>query len=122
MPDRLASLTRQRQLIEEHLQWLDSEIANEIPEGAQIPTAPSVGRPTPIHSAIVEPTPNAVAAIETEAVAEDVDALTDQLISQYAHVSTRREMDPRLGLVLFFGGMLGLIGIVVFLFYWFGYR
>ncbi len=122
MSDRLANLTRQRQLIEEHLQWLDSEIANEIPEGAQIASASSIDRSTPTHAAI-EPLPTPpVAAIQTEEAEEDVDALTDQLISQYAHVSTRREMDPRLGLILFFGGILGLMGLAVFLFYWFGYR
>ncbi len=119
MSDRLASLTRQRQLIVEHLRWLDTEISNENAEGAQIPSAPSDHRSTPLP---LEPAPAVVAAIETEEVEEDVDALTDKLISQYAHVSTRREMDPRLGLVLFFGGMLGLIGLVIFLFYWFGYR
>lgn len=122
MSDRLASLTHQRQLIEEHLQWLNTEIANEIPEGTHIANVSSGNRSTLPTPSALEPDPKTIAAIENQEAVGDVDALTDQLISQYAHASTRREMDPRLGLILFFGGILGLMGLVVFLFYWFGYR
>lgn len=122
MSDRLASLNRQRQLIEEHLRWLDTEIANESPEATHMDSESSGNKSTtPTHSAL-EPGPKTIAAIETKEAVEDVEALTNQLISQYGCVSTRREMDPRLGLLLFFGGILGLMGLVVFLFYWFGYR
>ena len=71
--------------------------------------------------------------IKTPAVALEVEApeeegeeeseqMAEQIISQYGQFSSSREMDPRLGLVLFFGGILGFLTLTIFLFYWFRYR
>ena len=108
MPERLASLTRQKQLIEEHLRWLDAEIANESPATILKSNTPAAIEPTPAAAFETVSTSNA-AATPSQMAEEDLEALTERLISQYAHVSTRREIDPRLGLVLFFGGLLGIM-------------
>jgi hypothetical protein len=80
------------------------------------PNRQTEGKPT---TGIEQPFAAAYQADEGSAKVED---LSDQLISQYGHFSAHRGIDPRLGLVLFFGGILGIIGLLIFLFYWFGYR
>lgn len=131
MSQRLTNLKRQKQLIEEHLRWLDAEIVaetgvswesekpNDSKDPASIAPFPTA-QPEP-QSIKTDPTP--VAAYEKEnSDATNIEEISDQLISQYGNAATRHEMDPRLGLVLFFGGILGFLGFVIFLFYWFGYR
>lgn len=108
--------------MEEHLRWLEQEITKETgetPERGTIspfPHGQTEGKPS---TGIEQPFAAAFQANEKSAKAED---LSNQLISQFGHVSAHRGIDPKLGLVLFFGGILGFIGLVVFLFYWFGYR
>ncbi len=131
MSQRLANLKRQKQLIEEHLRWLDAEIIaetgvtwesekpNELKGTASIAPFPTA-QPEPASPERI-PKPVA-AAFETKEEDINIEELSDQLISQYGNAAARQEMDPRLGLVLFFGGVLGFIGLVIFLFYWFGYR
>ena len=123
----------------EHLAWLDQEITIE--SGSQIkeadPIAIESGSEAGIQKPIlkvaasstqqtVKPTPLAeelpVAAKTAEPEDENIEQLSDQLISQFSNSDIRHEMDPKLGLALYFGGALGILAIVVFLFYWFGYR
>lgn len=47
MSDRLSELRRQRALIEEHLAWLDREIAAESPQSADEPSRESRAQPAP---------------------------------------------------------------------------
>ena len=130
MSQRLENLKRQKQLIEEHLRWIDAEIVAEtgVSWQSEQPDAPQKAAsiaPFPATPIKEEPKPEVqvpVAAAMEKEPEESIDDLSDQLISQYGHVSARREMDPRLSLVLFFGGLLGFIGLVIFIFYWFGYR
>jgi hypothetical protein len=123
MSERLSKLNEQKQLIEEHLRWLKLEIANELGESA--PTSETVcqtNRPERLtESAPLSFIEIPAAALETEEEVE-VDQIAEQIISQYGQYSASREMGPRLGLVLFFGGILGVIALALFLFYWFGYR
>ena len=132
MSHRLNNLKRQKQLIEEHLRWLDAEIIAETgvkwesgkSEDSKDPAsiAPFPTPPVEDKSQDTSSIPQ-VAALEAQNEDDiNVDELSDQLITQYGNAAARREMDPRLGLVLFFGGLLGFMGLVVFLFYWFGYR
>jgi hypothetical protein len=108
--------------MEEHLRWLEEEItaeAGETPERGTIspfPNGQTEGKPS---TGIEQPVAAAFQADERSAKVED---LSDQLISQFGHVSAHRGIDSKLGLVLFFGGILGILGLVIFLFYWFGYR
>lgn len=134
MSQRLENLKRQKQLIEEHLRWLDAEIVAETGVSWESPReeetiGPGSIAPFPTstpQSQTSETTPTTVFAREAENESEgedtDLEDLSEQLISQYSHVSARREMDPRLSLMLIFGGLLGSIALVIFLFYWFGYR
>lgn len=127
MSARLEQLKHQKSLLEEHLQWLDQEIAREN-GSSRISATPQPGPPeseNPVNPQPVlqSPANNPAAGTHpTEAREEEAEVLSEQLISQYGNVSSRREMDPRLGLVLFFGGILGILALIIFLIYWFGYR
>lgn len=125
MSERLDQLKRQKKLLEEHLRWLDSEIVRENGQ-TMAESTPETAAPVSPESIASLPQAenhtNFPAAAARTTRDDDAEALSDQLISQYGHVSSRREMDPRLSLVLFFGGVLGFLSLVVFLVYWFGYR
>lgn len=131
--ERLAVLQRQRQILAEHLTWLDAEIAAEKavsastlhapPEVALPPTPPPAPPPLgsdspippapPVTGVLKEPDPEALAR---------ANALADSLIKEYraqnphSPESTRRSC---LMLTLAFGlfGVAGLMGL-----YWFYYR
>ena len=126
MSERIKKLKHQKQLLEEHLQWLDAEIASEAgqvqdPGKAQPETTEAVAAPVtiPISQSNEQST---VSAARQEQSESDLEELSEQLISQYSHETLHREMDPRLGLLIYFGGALVVIALVIFLFYWFGYR
>ena len=130
MSNRLNQLTHQKRLLEEHLRWLDREIAQESglkissdasnlpPAEREVVNLPQVQN----HSSTEQLETVKPAAFDNREEIDETEILSEQLISQYAHVSGRREMDPKLGLILFFGGILGFLALTVFLFYWFGYR
>jgi len=128
MPERLSSLNRQKQLIEEHLRWLELEIANESGQSATPPETDSQSEnlESPTEAIPFPPIKTPAVALEVEAPEEEgeeeSEQMAEQIISQYGQFSSSREMDPRLGLVLFFGGILGFLALTIFLFYWFGYR
>lgn len=131
--ERLAVLQRQRQILAEHLTWLDTEITAEKavsastlqapPEVALPPTPPPAPPPLgsdspippapPVTGVLKEPDPEALAR---------ANALADSLIKEYraqnphSPESTRRSC---LMLTLAFGlfGVAGLMGL-----YWFYYR
>jgi hypothetical protein len=74
--DRLNELQRQRALVQEHLAWLDREIATE--SGGAQPTAASPlanqpGAPAPLQAAAT-PRPSSLTAnpAQTEAVAQEI--------------------------------------------------
>ncbi|QXD26584.1 hypothetical protein GA003_11055 [Opitutia bacterium ISCC 52] len=105
-------------MAETGVSW-ESEKPNDSKNPASIAPFPTA-HPEP-QSNKSDPTP--VAAYEKEdSETTNIEEISDQLISQYGNAAARHEMDPRLGLVLFFGGVLGFLGFVIFLFYWFGYR
>lgn len=125
MSERLSNLKQQKQLIEGHLRWLELEIANESGQSVAKPDASS---PLESLEGFEETIPfpavdTPAVALETEVGEEvEVDELAEQIISQYSEFTASKEMDPRLSLALFFGSILGFMGLVIFLFYWFGYR
>ena len=125
MSSRLSQLKRQKLLLEEHLLWLEEEIVAESGQFDQsaAPVSVKVAKITEPSKVIpAEKQEVQTAAKESEPTNDDIEELSDHLISQYGTESYRKEMDPRLALVLFFGGALGLLSVVVFAFYWFGYR
>ena len=120
MSNRLTKLKRQKELIEEHLRWLEQEIvtgsgqANSTSESSN-PASQDDGKPL---TSSEEPV---ATVLEAKDEYDETEELTEQLISQYSSASTRGEMNPDLSLVMFSGSILGFIALVVFLFYWFGY-
>lgn len=110
MSDRLQELLRQRQLIQEHLAWLDQQIARE--RGESAPSA------TPLPSTVVHrpsaPVPTAPAAAHAATPAPD------EIIAQYHRDPKDLTQDVRKGcFAAFFLGMailLGTVGIAYFLY------
>ncbi|MCZ6674952.1 MAG: hypothetical protein O7C75_18635 [Verrucomicrobia bacterium] len=124
MSDRLSKLQQQKRLIEEHLRWLEQEIEAESGQSVDSakPEAQESTPPIPVTTAIPlgsKDTPIASAPVQEE---ESVEGISDELISRYAHASARREMDPKLGCILYAVGALAFIALVIFAIYWFGYR
>ncbi|MDA0349787.1 MAG: hypothetical protein O3C43_10855 [Verrucomicrobia bacterium] len=124
MSERLSSLNQQKQLIEQHLRWLELEIAKESGQSADTSSVvrPIENLPPPTETIPFPAVKTPAVALETEEGEVKVEQIADKIISQYGQYSTSREMDPKLALVLFFGGILGFMALAIFLFYWFGYR
>ncbi len=114
MADRVAELLRQRALIQEHLAWLEREIAaaqaappgSQRVEPAQAPAVVSarVDPPKP-----VAPTPLPQAAPPTEQAMPDPDAL----IEEYRVRPDEVHQDVRKGCLLYFFGAFLVFGLVV---------
>lgn len=95
MSDRLAELRRQRQLMQEHLAWLDREIATET--GKAAPAAATPAGPAPVPPA------------ETDA---------DALIAQYSASPESLHQDVRKGCLLYFAlASVALIALVAVLYF-----
>lgn len=125
MSDRLNNLQKQKQLIQDHLHWLDQEILAESGKTGGSSTAAPQAVPA------LQPSPPPEVSGQTEAVpatspsAPDekvLEKISEDLISKYSRDTGRKEMNPKLGCVLYFAGALGFIVAVVYAIYWFGYR
>lgn len=105
MSDRLAELRRQRQLIQEHLAWLDHEIAAA---GA----APPEAAPEPAAAANNAPAPKP--PVESAAVAAEADAL----LRQYSSSPESLQKDVRKGCFLYFAlASVAVIALVTVLYF-----
>lgn len=117
MSDRLAELRRQRALIQDHLTWLDREIAAE----AQKPAASGTGAAAVTTSATpapAEPQTTPLAARPATTVAapttpEDAEAI----LAQYRASPDSMRTDVRKGCWLYFVGAFALLGIVIAVLY-----
>ncbi len=122
MSDRLAELRRQRALLEEHLAWLDREIATE---AKQVPAARTVP-PEPVRRGLaaatttdanVAPTLNVVAptlAATTVPTHPAVPAPSpDVLFDQYRVAPDALKSDVRKGCFLYFTLALLFVGLGV---------
>ena len=100
MPDRLTELHRQRALIQDHLTWLDQEIAVITGRSAeQGQNSAAGGRPTP-------PPPAAASA------APDQEA--DAIITKFSADSINPVQSARKGCFIFFALALVLLGLGVY--------
>jgi hypothetical protein len=120
MSDRLAELVRQRALVQEHLAWLNREIAAAAevakaapaPSGAANGPAPeATGRPmsVPAHippTAARTPVANAPDAVDP-----------DEIIARYQVAPGAMKQDVRKGCLLYFAGAFLLLGLVVAVLY-----
>lgn len=132
MASRLDELQRQRALLEEHLAWLDREIAAEksgtTPVAASLPPAPGAG-PSPERrlraAAPVTAVTTATAADATVATTINVvspgavgatggaPAAPDAILDQYRQAPDMLQNDIRKGCFLYFALAFVLLGIGV---------
>ena len=112
MSDRLAELRRQRALVQEHLAWLEREIAQaeRTPvEAATFPppfAAPAFRATSPVESGLAAPP---VMPAGTEAA--------DQILDKYRVPATSVQSDVRKGCFLYLVAAFLLVGAVVTILY-----
>jgi len=122
MSDRLSELLRQRAALQEHLAWLDREIANAAgsPLPAESPLIPPSVPPAAATSA-AEPArhpPTAAAAAPAAAGLNSIlpgDA--ESILDHYRTSSGSLHRDVRQGCFLYFALALGLLALVVLALY-----
>jgi hypothetical protein len=113
MPDRLEELRRQRTLVQQHLDWLDREIANTAPP----PSAPAQSAPQ------FDPVPKAAAmpAAAIRSAAAPLAPATpdpDSILAQYRTEPTSLKSDVRQGCLLYFVAALALLALGVLALYY----
>jgi len=138
MPDRLAELRRQRALIQEHLSWLDKQIAEAGDKTPPLPAAPGA---SPTASTAPVPAPDATAAGVVAAAlkasasagtassvtplvptdAPEVAAAAEAILEEYRSDPVSLKTDVRKGCFLYFFGALALVALGVAVL-WFAFR
>lgn len=112
MSDRLPELLRQRALVQEHLAWLDREIATaqgHALSGAVPRSEVAVTRSNP------PPLPASPAAVVHPGARDD----TGTLLERYQQDSATLKADVRRGCLLYFVGALALLAAVIGVVYFF---
>ncbi|MBL9210584.1 MAG: hypothetical protein JNL92_08935 [Opitutaceae bacterium] len=107
MSDRLAELVRQRALVQEHLAWLNREIA----AAAESSKSAAGSAPAPLLPAAVNTAPPATASIEAKS------ADPDEIIARYQATPANVKQDVRKGCLLYFAAAFLLLGLVVTVLY-----
>jgi hypothetical protein len=105
MSDRLTELQRQRALIQEHLAWLDHEIATA--QGKPMPAPVATRQSAPANGA---QSPSKLPA----ANGPDV----EKIISQYQKDPNALTTDTKRGCLMAFGLAMGVIALAAFMAYW----
>jgi hypothetical protein len=121
MPDRLDELVRQRALVQEHLAWLNREIAAAAeaakapaPSASPVPSIPLAPAPASVQATLPSvspappPPPAAVAATPVDA---------DEILARYQAKPGSVKQDVRKGCFLYFAAAFVLLGIGVALLY-----
>lgn len=113
MSERLTELQRQRALIQNHLSWLDREIAAA--QGLPIPPQTSpIPNATPALSHIAAPVTAPIAkAVETT---DEVEA--ERIIGRFQQDPNTLKTNTRRGCLTAFALALGLMALVTFIAYW----
>lgn len=115
MSDRLAELVRQRALVQEHLAWLNREIATAAEAAKSATAAPPA--PLPLAGANAAP-PAANLAPTVMARATGSGAVeADEIIARYQATPANVKQDVRKGCLLYFSAALLLLGLVVTVLY-----
>ena len=113
MSQRLEDLQRQRRLMQEHLAWLEQEIAREL---AQSPGgAPSATLPAPSPAGGSRPTVAISSVSRAPFVSEPASAAVaaDQILAQYQQDPSDVRTDIRRGCIIAFSVALALFFAVV---------
>lgn len=120
MPDRLDELVRQRALVQEHLAWLNREIAAaeaaraSAPSASPVPSVPIAPASAPLHSTLASTSPAQTPPVASE-TATPIDA--DEILARYQVKPGSLKQDVRKGCFLYFAGAFVLLGIGVALLY-----
>lgn len=116
MSDRLDDLVRQRALVQEHLAWLNREIATAAEAAKATTSAP----PAPLPPAGASAGPPAVILASSKAApASGVGAVeADEIMAQYQATPANVKQDVRKGCLLYFSAALLLLGLVVTVLYY----
>ena len=113
-PDRLPELLRQRALLQEHLAWLEREIAAA--SGQEWPTYPADAAnreaPAPAKPPAAVPSPTAPTA-PVPATTADEPSVAEEIIDQYRVAPDALKTDLRKGCLLYFFGALALVALGV---------
>jgi hypothetical protein len=127
MADRLAELLRQRALLQEHLEWLDAEIA-AASNKPSTPRAPWPPAPAPrpsttiaasVLAAATSPAPvtvNPQSSFGTKPPTADsgaTAAVGDEILDQYRVAPDSLKTDVRKGCLLYFVAAFALLGLGV---------
>ena len=115
MSERLAELRRQRALVQEHLAWLDREIAASSPPSAPEPAAPSAAPPPPVRPTVQPTALRQVAppAARLAATSNSAPVDADSILEQYRTAPGSLQSDVRKGCLLYFAGALALLALGV---------
>ena len=122
MADRLAELLRQRALLQEHLAWLDREIAKASNSASPALTAPPTPDPQapprlapsiPAPPITVRRLPLAASAPVIAPAADARATNADEILEQYRVAPAALQTDIRKGCLLYFIGALVFVGVVV---------
>ncbi len=98
MSDRLTELQRQRALLQQHLAWIEREIATEAAQSG-----------APVH--LSPPTPTAAPAPTSSVTAAQPDA--EAILSQYRSEPASLHENVRKGCFLYFALAFLLVGLAV---------
>ena len=113
MSDRLQELRRQRALVQEHLAWLDREVAALAgPQSA--PSEPRVDPPVVLPAATV---PLILPAVVAAPLAPEIAAVADSIIDEYRVPPETLKTDVKKGCFVYFFAALALVSLGVFGFY-----
>jgi hypothetical protein len=128
-PDRLAELQRQRALLQEHLAWLEREIAAEMrgsPAASPASPSSSTGLPAqsfanlgtlPTSSVVATPASASLAAATGVSGPAAITSVVDPTLEVYRQDTASLKSDLRRGCLLYFGIAFALFAIAVTAFY-----
>lgn len=99
MPDRLTELQRQRHLLQEHVAWLDREIAAE--------SAKPGATPAPLPASVQSiPSESAVLAIAAQRATTQLESVlpadAEKILEQYASTPRSIQSDVKRGCFIYF--------------------
>ncbi len=116
MPDRLAELRRQRALIQEHLAWLDRQIAEA--GGSTSAPASKPAAPQAEAKAVVAAALKASSAATPPPESAEVTAAANAILDEYRSDPNSLKTDVRKGCFLYFFGALALVALGVAVLWW----
>lgn len=125
MSDRLAELVRQRALVQEHLAWLNREIAAAaeaakpapVPDGPTTAGSPASEATTPSPSIPTATRPAGAAPVLPVAPPAAAAVDPDEIIARYQVAPTAMKQDLRKGCLLYFAGAFILLGLIITILY-----